>query len=146
MSICSDPGLPRFYVKVGNRASIRNGFVGLEEALREATASATKDIPLRSNAVHPLSHKNPATNIGFFVPDIYYSFEPNADWIEITASHKGGFYGSDYRWLLEGKRSQTGAVEAGEALPVYPRLLVLGLEATRTCHLDSPVRQLRFAG
>jgi len=102
MSICSDPGLPRFYVKVGNRASIRNGFVGLEEALREATASATKDIPLRSNAVHPLSHKNPATNIGFFVPDIYYSFEPDADWIEITASHKGGFYGSDYRWLLPG--------------------------------------------
>jgi tartrate dehydratase alpha subunit/fumarate hydratase class I-like protein len=24
MSICSDPGIPRFYVKVGNRASIRH--------------------------------------------------------------------------------------------------------------------------
>ncbi len=102
MSICSDPGIPRFYVKVGNRASIRNGYVGLEEALREATVRATQNIPLRSNAVHPLSHENPATNVGFFVPDIYYSFEPDADWIEITVSHKGGFYGSDYRWLLPG--------------------------------------------
>jgi len=102
MSICSDPGIPRFYVKVGNRASIRNGFVGLEQALREATARATREIPLRSNAVQPLSHENPATNVGFFAPDIYYSFEPDADWIEITASHKGGFYGSDYRWLLPG--------------------------------------------
>ncbi|MDI7259828.1 MAG: fumarate hydratase [Thermodesulfobacteriota bacterium] len=102
LSICSDPGIPRFYVKVGNKASIRGGFVALEEALRRATARATKDIPLRSNAVHPLTHENPATNLGIFAPDVFYSFEPMVDWIEITVSHKGGFYGSDYRWLLPG--------------------------------------------
>ncbi|MEW6410285.1 MAG: fumarate hydratase [Nitrospirota bacterium] len=101
-SICSDPGIPRFYVKVGNRASIRGGFISLEEALRRATARATRDIPLRSNAVHPMTHENPTTNVGIFAPDIYYSFEPKVDWIEITVSHKGGFYGSDYRWLLPG--------------------------------------------
>lgn len=102
LSICSDPGIPRYYVKVGNDAAIRGGFVALEESLRRATSKATKTIPLRSNAVHPLTHENPATNVGVFAPDIFYSFEPEVDWIELTVSHKGGFYGSDYRWLLPG--------------------------------------------
>lgn len=101
-SICSDPGIPRFYVKFGNEASVEGGFIALEGSLRRATARATREIPLRSNAVHPLTHENPATNVGMFAPDVSYSFEPGVDWIEITASHKGGFYGTDYRWLLPG--------------------------------------------
>src|SRR4051812_2570321 len=54
-SMCGDTGLPRFYVKAGNDVRLDDGFVGLERALRAATARATKDVPLRSNRVHPLT-------------------------------------------------------------------------------------------
>lgn len=56
--MCADTGLPRYYIKAGNEARIEGGFVALERALRQATASATHDIPLRPNRVHPLSRKD----------------------------------------------------------------------------------------
>src|ERR1700692_390325 len=48
------PGLPRWYVKIGNEAKIEGGPVALEAALRRATARATTTVPLRPNRVHPL--------------------------------------------------------------------------------------------
>ena len=32
--MCADTGLPRYYVKVGNHASVESGFVAIERALR----------------------------------------------------------------------------------------------------------------
>ncbi|HHI82098.1 MAG TPA: fumarate hydratase, partial [Rhizobiales bacterium] len=52
--MCADTGLPRYYIKVGNEAKLEGGFVALEKALRQATARATQEIPLRPNRVHPL--------------------------------------------------------------------------------------------
>src|SRR6185503_16160869 len=46
-AMCGDTGLPRWYVKIGNDASIEGGPVALEAALRRATARATA--PPRSN-------------------------------------------------------------------------------------------------
>jgi L(+)-tartrate dehydratase alpha subunit len=101
-SMCGDTGLPRFYVKVGNEARLEGGFAALERALRAATARATRDVPLRSNRVHPLTRRNPGTNVGVMAPNIDYRFEPAGDWIDITAVHKGGLFGSDYRMLFPG--------------------------------------------
>jgi len=101
-SMCGDTGLPRFYVKAGNNVRIDGGFVALERALRTATARATKDVPLRSNRVHPLTRRNPGTNVGVMAPNIDYRFEPDGDWIDLTAVHKGGLFGSDYRMLFPG--------------------------------------------
>lgn len=101
-SMCGDTGLPRFYVKAGNDVQLEGGFVGLERALRAATARATKDVPLRSNRVHPLTRRNPGTNIGVMAPNVDYRFEPEGDWIDLTAVHKGGLFGSDYRMLFPG--------------------------------------------
>ena len=100
--MCGDTGLPRFYVKAGNDVQLEGGFVGLERALRAATARATKDVPLRSNRVHPLTRRNPGTNIGVMAPNVDYRFEPEGDWIDLTAVHKGGLFGSDYRMLFPG--------------------------------------------
>ena len=47
--MCADTGLPRYYVKVGNHASVDSGFVAVERALRHATAEATVSVPLRPN-------------------------------------------------------------------------------------------------
>ena len=100
--MCADTGLPRYYVKVGNEARIEGGFVALEKALRSATARATHDIPLRPNRVHPLWRTDPNNNVGINAPEIDWSFEPQADWLEITTVHKGGLFGTDYRMLFPG--------------------------------------------
>ena len=100
--MCADSGVPRYYVKTGNDAEIQGGFVGLEERLRRATAKATHDIPLRPNRVHPLTRQDNNNNVGMNAPEIEYSFEPDADWIEITSVHKGGLFGTDYRMLFPG--------------------------------------------
>ena len=100
--MCADTGLPRYYVKFGNEASIEGGFVALERALRRATAEATTTIPLRPNRVHPLSREDHNNNVGVRAPEIEYSVEPNADWLDITTVHKGGLFGTDYRMLFPG--------------------------------------------
>ena len=100
--MCADTGLPRFYVKVGNECRLEGGFVALEAALRRAVADVTQDIQLRANRVHPLTRQNPGNNVGVFAPNVDYSFEPNAPWIDITSVQKGGLFGTDYRMLFPG--------------------------------------------
>ena len=100
--MCADTGLPRYYVKAGNEARLEGGFVALEEALRSATARATREVPLRPNRVHPLSRRDNDNNVGVNAPEIEFSFEPDADWIDIITVHKGGLFGTDYRMLFPG--------------------------------------------
>jgi len=99
-AMCADTGLPRWFVKVGNEARMEGGFVELERRLRSATARATHDIPLRPNRVHPVSRRDHNNNIGVNAPEVDWSFEPDADWIDLTTVHKGGLFGSDYRMLF----------------------------------------------
>jgi L(+)-tartrate dehydratase alpha subunit len=100
--MCADTGLPRYYVRLGNEASVEGGLVALERALRKATADATQTIPLRPNRVHPLSREDRNDNVGIHAPEITYAVEPAADWIDVTTVHKGGLFGSDYRMLFPG--------------------------------------------
>ncbi len=100
--MCADTGLPRYYVKVGNEARVEGGFVAVESALRSATARATQEIPLRPNRVHPLWRTDHNNNVGINAPEIEYSFEPDADWVDITTVHKGGLFGTDYRMRFPG--------------------------------------------
>lgn len=100
--ICADVGVLRVFVVAGNAALIEGGFVALEHAVRQATVRVTKDLALRSNRVHPITRSNPGNNLGVFAPNIEYRFEPDADWIELIAVHKGGAFGSDFRMLVDG--------------------------------------------
>jgi L(+)-tartrate dehydratase alpha subunit len=99
--MCADTGLPRYYVKVGDKAKL-DSLVGLDAALRRATANATHDVPLRPNRVHPLWRTEHNNNLGINAPEVEWSFEPDADWVDITTVHKGGLFGSDYRMLFPG--------------------------------------------
>ncbi|HKK30164.1 MAG TPA: fumarate hydratase [Alphaproteobacteria bacterium] len=101
-AMCADTGVPRFYVKAGNEARIEGGMVALEEALRAGLAKATHDVPLRPNRVHPLWRSDNNNNVGINAPEVEYSFEPDADWLDITTVHKGGLFGTDYRMLFPG--------------------------------------------
>lgn len=100
--MCGDTGLPRYYVKVGNAAQVEGGMAAFERTLRRAVARATQEVKLRSNRVHPLTRRNPGNNVGVFAPNVDYRFQPDGDWIDITAVHKGGLFGSDYRMLFPG--------------------------------------------
>ncbi len=99
-AMCGDTGCPRWYVKMGNDATIEGGPVALEEALRRATANATHSVPLRPNRVHPLWRTDHDNNIGIGAPEIEYGFEPGGDWIDLVTVHKGGLFGTDYRMLF----------------------------------------------
>jgi L(+)-tartrate dehydratase alpha subunit len=101
-AMCGDTGVPRWYVKIGNEARIEGGPIGLEAALRRATATATHEVPLRPNRVHPLWRTDHNNNVGINAPEIEYAFHPDADWIDLTTVHKGGLFGSDYRMLFPG--------------------------------------------
>ncbi len=98
--MCADTGVPRYYIKIGNEARIEGGPIEMERRIRRATARATQDVPLRPNRVHPLSRQDNNNNVGINAPEIEYSFEPDADWIDVTTVHKGGLFGTDYRMLF----------------------------------------------
>src|SRR6478752_7539172 len=155
-SMCGDTGLPRFYVKAGNDVQLEGGLVSLERAIRSATARATKDVPLRSNRVHPLTRRNPGNNVGVMAPNIDYRFEPEGDWIDITAVHKGGLFGSDYRMLFPGdgiggiKRFVVDTIAAfhrrGLACP--PAIVGVGIGGTKdqSFSLSKEACSLRLVG
>ena len=100
--VCADVGVPRVYAVVGNEAVLAGGLVALERAVRRATERVTRDLALRSNRCHPITRRNPGNNVGLFAPNIEYRVEPDADWIELCAVHKGGAFGSDFRMLVDG--------------------------------------------
>ena len=100
--MCADTGLPRYYVTLGNEAQVQGGLVGLERALRRATAEATASVPLRPNRVHPLTRADHDNNVGFHAPEVTYRVEPGGGWIDVTTVHKGGLFGTDWRMLFPG--------------------------------------------
>lgn len=99
-AMCGDTGVPRWFVKMGNDASVEGGMIALETALRRATKNATNEVPLRPNRVHPLWRTDHNNNVGIGAPEIEYGFEPDGDWIDLITVHKGGLFGSDYRMLF----------------------------------------------
>src|SRR4029453_18172731 len=101
-AMCGDTGVPRWYVKIGNEARIESGPVGLEAALRRATARATHEVPLRPNRVNPLWRTDHNNNVGINEPEIENALHPDADWVDLTTVREGGLFGSDYRMLFPG--------------------------------------------
>jgi fumarate hydratase subunit alpha len=81
--MCQDTGVHIVYVKLGEVE-----VEGLEDAVREGVAEATATIPLRPNAVHPLTRKNPGTNVGLNMPYIYIE-KIKDGFVEITVMPKG---------------------------------------------------------
>ena len=84
--LCQDTGVIIFYAKAGAQAK---NLDKIEAALHKATQRATKEIPLRPNAVDPFTQKNSGDNTGRFIPYIHWEIVPG-DNLEITAFPKGG--------------------------------------------------------
>lgn len=84
--ICQDTGTIIFYVLAG--AEVK-GLDKIEGALINATRRATKEVPLRPNAVDPFTQKNSGDNTGRFIPYIHWEVVPG-DTLELTVMPKGG--------------------------------------------------------
>src|SRR3989442_10822433 len=87
MLVCQDTGLPVYKVTVGSRAAI--DIPELKARIRKACERATREYPLRSNTVHPLTRKHTGTNTGQGIPIIKLDFVPDSDCIQITMAPKG---------------------------------------------------------
>jgi len=85
--MCQDTGIVAFMVKVGDGFPLRSR---LKDVLVEATKRATKEVPLRPNAVD-MFKGNTGNNVGLngHVPLIYIDMVPG-DSLELVAMPKGG--------------------------------------------------------
>lgn len=83
--MCQDTGIMIFFVEIGTE--FQPDF-DLEAAIREAVILATAEVPLRPNAVDPLTRKNSLDNTGVGIPDIHWKFVPGNQ-LKITAAPKG---------------------------------------------------------
>ncbi|MEM2911741.1 MAG: fumarate hydratase [Candidatus Bathyarchaeia archaeon] len=109
--LCQDTGIISFYVKAG--ADVK-GLDMIEDALVRATRRATREIPLRPNAVDPLTQKNSGNNTGRFVPYVEWEIT-SGDSLELTVMPKGG--GSENVSLL-------GMLLPGEGLKALKKFVL----------------------
>ncbi|HEV3219537.1 MAG TPA: fumarate hydratase [Candidatus Acidoferrales bacterium] len=85
--VCQDTGLPIFNLFVGSDVSA--SIPDLKAALRRGCERATRERPLRSNTVHPLTRKHTGTNTGEGIPIIHVEFVRGSDEIVLQMAPKG---------------------------------------------------------
>lgn len=85
--LCQDTGVIQYFVKVGANFPLLGE---MEECLREATIRATKEAPLRHNAVQIFDEKNTGNNTGVRIPWIDWQIVPDSDEAEIYGYMAGG--------------------------------------------------------
>ncbi len=85
--LCQDTGLPIYNVTIGRGVDV-DGFA-LKEAIARGCARATKEHPLRSSVVHPLTRINDHTSCGHLVPIINIDFSDDPDQLVIEMIPKG---------------------------------------------------------
>src|SRR3954471_13865832 len=87
MMVCQDTGLAIYKVIVGSRFPSID-LLKVKKRLKIAAERATKEYPLRSNSVHPLTRKNTQTNTGEGLPIIKVDFN-DSDKLELWMVPKG---------------------------------------------------------
>ena len=85
LPMCQDTGVISFYVRLGADFPVRKG---IYEALVRATRRATREVPLRPNAVDPLQERNTGDNTGRHIPYVHWEVF-DGDYMELIAFPKG---------------------------------------------------------
>jgi fumarate hydratase subunit alpha len=144
--VCQDTGTLTFYVKAGTKAK---GLDQIKDAFENAVRKATVEIPLRPNAVNPLTQKNSGDNTGRFTPWIHQEIVPG-DGVEITVLAKGGgsenvctlgmvFPGEGLKGL---KRFVVDSVVKAGAQPCPPTILGIAFGGSADAAMDLAKRAL----
>jgi len=85
--LCQDTGIPIYNVTIG--AGVEVDGYGLKQAITKGCERATREHPLRSSVVHPVTRKNEHTSCGREIPVIHIDFAPKADTLSIEMIPKG---------------------------------------------------------
>jgi fumarate hydratase subunit alpha/L(+)-tartrate dehydratase alpha subunit len=85
--LCQDTGIPIYNLTIGRGVQV-DGY-GLQQAVARGCARATREYPLRSSVVHPLTRKNEHTSCGIGVPVIHIDFDTTPDTLSIEMIPKG---------------------------------------------------------
>src|SRR5258706_1844230 len=94
--LCQDTGIPIYNVTIGRGVEVEGA--DLERAIRRGCERATREHPLRSSVVHPLTRKNAHTSCGPGVPAIHVGFSDDEGRLVIEMIPKGS--GSEHNsWL-----------------------------------------------
>lgn len=82
--ICQDTGILIFFVEIGRDCTID---FNIKDAIRTGVTKATEIVPLRPNAVHPVTRES-SGNVGIGLPDIILNITEGCH-IRITVLPKG---------------------------------------------------------
>lgn len=152
LPVCQDTGIPLFFIELG---SIRiEG--DLKKGVYQGVKRATREVPLRSNVIHPFTKENPGTNVGWCLPHIHFELKPEKADLRILAVPKG--LGSEAKTTLYYVASNEPMMEAvsycvldavrnasGEPCPPY--ILGIGVGGTgELAVLNSKKASLREIG
>ena len=85
--LCQDTGIPIYNVTVGRNIDFDGA--AMSDAIRRGCERATKEHPLRSSVVHPITRKNEQTSCGVGVPVINVGFDTREETVEIEMIPKG---------------------------------------------------------
>jgi tartrate/fumarate subfamily iron-sulfur-dependent hydro-lyase alpha chain len=87
MMVCQDTGIPIYWVEIGGK--MRFDGARLSEAIVRGTERATREHPLRSSIVSPITRENRQTSTGHRIPIIHYDFVADSDVLDILFMPKG---------------------------------------------------------
>lgn len=85
--LCQDTGIPIYNVVIGHNVQF-DGYA-LKEAIRRGCERATREHPLRSSVVHPLTRRNNHTSTGLRIPAIHFDFDDAAEHLHLEMVPKG---------------------------------------------------------
>jgi len=85
--LCQDTGIPIYSVVIGSGVEIDGA--ELKRAIRRGCERATREHPLRSSVVHPITRRNEQTSCGPGVPAIHVDFSDERERLVIEMVPKG---------------------------------------------------------
>ncbi len=85
--LCQDTGVPIYNLWIGKGVEVDGQ--ALKQAIRRGCERATREYPLRSSVVHPLTRKNEHTSCGIEVPVIHIDFSDEPENLRIEMIPKG---------------------------------------------------------
>src|SRR5215470_4186317 len=95
--LCQDTGIPIYNITIGRNVTFDG--VAMKEAIRRGCERATREHPLRSSVVHPVTRKNEQTSCGIRIPIINVDFDDRDETVEVEMIPKGS--GSENGSFLE---------------------------------------------
>jgi tartrate/fumarate subfamily iron-sulfur-dependent hydro-lyase alpha chain len=85
--LCQDTGIPIYNVVIGRDVDVDG--IALKNAIRRGVERATKEHPLRSSVVHPITRKNEQTSCGSGIPVINIDFSDRPHELRLEMIPKG---------------------------------------------------------